>query len=87
MKLAVAIASKDAAPSAFVVWRGFEESIAKAAEYGYQGVELALKKASDIKSDRLSKWLDKNNIEVSCISTGQVFADLGLFFTHPDQDF
>lgn len=84
MKLSVAIAGENAMPSAFVVWRGFEASIRKAAEYGYHGVELALKTAEDVKTSELSQWLDKYKIEVSCISTGQVFADLGLYFTHPE---
>jgi len=86
LKLAVAIASNSAPPSTFVVWRGFEQSIQKAARFGYHGVELALKTADDINSVNLEKWLSKNNVEVSCISTGQVFATLGLYFTHPDKD-
>ena len=53
MKIAVAIASSDALPSAFVVFRGFEESIGKAAEMGYDGVELAL--------------LDKNQVDVGAV--------------------
>jgi sugar phosphate isomerase/epimerase len=84
MKLSVAVAGKEAPSSAFVVWRGFEESISKAADFGYHGIELALKTAEDIDSDQLSSWLSKHNMEVSCISTGQVFATLGLYFTHPD---
>lgn len=84
MKLSVAVASKEAPPSAFVVWRGFEDSISKAADLGYHGVELALKSAQDIDPDKLSSWLTANNMEVSCISTGQVFASLGLYFTHPE---
>jgi 5-keto-L-gluconate epimerase len=84
MKLAVAVAGENAMPSAFVVWRGFEDSIRKASEYGYHGVELALKTSGDVNPEHLSKWLDKWKIEVSCNSTGQVFADLGLYFTHPD---
>ncbi len=51
MKLAVAVASKNALASAFVVWRGFEESIRKAADFGYHGVELALKTADEIDRD------------------------------------
>jgi len=47
---------------------------------------LALKTANDVNPMQLSKWLDKWNIEVSCISTGQVFADLGLYFTHTDPE-
>ena len=48
MKLSVAIAEAQALPSAFVVWRGLENSIAKAADFGYQGVELAMKTADTV---------------------------------------
>jgi len=84
MKLSVAVAARQAPPSAFVVWRGFEESIAKAADLGYHGVELALKTADEVDPDKISTWLSQHDLEVSCISTGQVFATLGLYFTHPD---
>ncbi len=84
MKVAVTIAGEKAKDSAFVVWRGFEQSIKKASEYGYDGVELALKSVEDIDRAQLRSWLSKYNMEVSCITTGQVFADLGLYFTHPD---
>lgn len=84
MKLAVVIAGENALPSAFVVWRGFESSIKKAAEAGYHGVELALKSVSEINRSQLSQWLSRSNMEISCISTGQVFADSALYFTHPD---
>lgn len=86
MKLAVAIAGANAIPSAFVVWRGFSESMRKASELGYHGVELALKTADDICVRDLETWLNRYNLEVSCISTGQVFANLGLYFTHPDSE-
>jgi sugar phosphate isomerase/epimerase len=86
MKLAVAVASRDAPDDAFVVWRGFEESFRKAKEYGYHGVELALKSADDVNVGNLERWLSKYDLEVSCISTGQVFAVLDLYFTHPDAD-
>jgi 5-keto-L-gluconate epimerase len=85
MKLSIAIADTGALPSAFVVYRGFEECIPKAAKLGYHGVELALKRAGEIDKDRLHQLLDENNIEVSCISTGQVYADGGLMFTHDDE--
>ncbi|MDF1591060.1 MAG: sugar phosphate isomerase/epimerase [Desulfobacterales bacterium] len=84
MKLSVVIAGADAPPSAFVVWRGFEESIQKASDFGYHGVELALKSADDIDPEKLSRWLSANRMEVSAISTGLVFAESNLYFTHPD---
>lgn len=85
MKLAVAIAGNEAPSSAFVVWRGFEESISKAADLGYDGVELALRDASDINPAELERWLVQKNMEVSAISTGQVFAVSNLYFTHPEK--
>jgi sugar phosphate isomerase/epimerase len=85
MKLSVAVAAENAPPTAFVVWRGFAESMPKAAEMGYEGVELALKDAEEINPWQLAKLLDRWGLEVSCISTGQVFATQGLYFTNPDE--
>ncbi|MDH3711762.1 MAG: sugar phosphate isomerase/epimerase [Cyclobacteriaceae bacterium] len=84
IKLSVAIAGENALPSAFVVFRGFEHSIQKASELGFDGIELALKSAGEIKGEQLSTWLSQYGLEVSCISTGQVYADGGLMFTDPD---
>ena len=87
MKLSIAIADKDALSSAFVVYRGFDECIPKASRYGYSGVELALRRADEINPTILQQLLDENSIEVSCISTGQVFADGGLMLTHDSEAF
>jgi sugar phosphate isomerase/epimerase len=78
MKLSVAVAPENAPDSAFVVFRGLEESIQKAAELGYQGIELAVAAASDVKTANLSSWLSKNNMEVSALSTGLVYAASGI---------
>ncbi len=83
-KLAVAVATEDAMPDAFVVWRGIEQSIEKAAGYGYDGIELALKTANQVDADRLESLLAKHHLACPCISTGQVFAGLGLYFTTTD---
>ena len=84
MKLSVAIASENALPSAFVVFRGIEKSIRKAAELGYDGVELALKNADEINRHLLHSLLEKTGLQISCISTGQVYAETGLMFTDTD---
>ncbi len=81
MKLSIAIADTHALPSAFVVFRGFEDSIPKAAKLGYHGVELALKRADEVHVKRLQHLLKEHQLEVSCISTGQVFAAENLMFT------
>ena len=84
MKIAVAIATADAAPSAFVVFRGIEESIEKAAKIGYDGVELALKNKEQVDVKTVKKLIDAYGLTIPTISTGQVFADLGLYFTAKD---
>lgn len=86
LKLSIAIAENDALPSAFVVFRGFEKNIPLAAELGYDGIELALKNASEIKLNNLDRLLRKSKLSVSCISTGQVFAQTGYMFTDSDKN-
>lgn len=86
IKLAVAVATEDAMPDAFVVWRGIEESLKKAVAYGYDGIELALKHAGQVNPDKLKTLCSNLGVSIPCISTGQVFAGLGLYFTHPDKE-
>jgi sugar phosphate isomerase/epimerase len=86
MKLAVAIASENALPSAFVVFRGIEESIKRAAELGYDGVELALLDKDQVDINRVKELINKYNMEIPVISSGQVFAGSNLWFTSPDVD-
>jgi 5-keto-L-gluconate epimerase len=86
MRYAVAIAPENALPSAFVVLRGFREGIPFASRLGYQGIELALRSADDVYVTELGDLLEKHQLEVSAISTGQVFAENGYSFTDRDPD-
>lgn len=83
-RIAVAVATEDAMPNAFVVWRGIDSSIAKATSYGYDGIELALKTADQVDAPSLKARLDDAGLACPCVSTGQVFAGLGLYFTTRD---
>jgi sugar phosphate isomerase/epimerase len=85
MKLGVAIATADALPSAFVVFRDdLCRSIGRCAEIGFHGVELALLDASQADIPRIDERLRATGLEIPCISSGQVFAADRLYFTHPD---
>ncbi len=86
IRLAVAIADTNALPNAFVVFRGLERSIRKANDLGYDGIELALKRADEVDRRRLETLLGQTGLNVSCISTGQVYADLGFSFTDADPE-
>ena len=84
MKLSVVVADANAPASAVVVWRGFEQSVTKAAAMGYDGIELALGEAADIDVPELDRLLAQYGLSVSCISTGLTYARMGLYMTHPD---
>lgn len=84
MQIAVTIAGADALPTAFVVWRGFQRSMIAASEFGYDGVELALMSADEVSPADLRRWIEETGMQISSISTGQMFAARKLCFTSPD---
>lgn len=85
MKLALAVAPRNALLSAFVVFRDkLERNIEKAAALGYDGVELALLHREQVDLPSLRKVLERCNMEIPMISTGQIFADTGVSFTDED---
>jgi 5-keto-L-gluconate epimerase len=86
MKLSVAVAGREAMPDAFVVFRGLQESVKKAADLGYDGVELALKRPDEITREELRKLLKDTHMEVSAISSGQVWAARQLCFTEENAE-
>ena len=86
MKLGIVVASENALPSAFAVFRGIKESAPIVHELGYDGMELALKDPNEISREDLRALLKRNSLEVSAISTGQVFASRGLMFTDEDPE-
>jgi len=86
IKFSLAIASENALSSAFVVFRGFTESVRKASALGYDGIELAMKTSDEISHQDLFSLLKNNSMQVSCISTGQVYASLGYAFTDIDKE-
>jgi sugar phosphate isomerase/epimerase len=85
MKIGLAVSTKDALPSAFVVFRDdLGHCIDRCAALGYEGVELALRYASQVDVPRVKQRLAATGLEIPCISSGQVFAADHLYFTHPD---
>lgn len=85
MKIGLAVATEDALPSAFVVFRDdLGRCIDRCAALGYDGVELALRYASQVDVPRVKQRLAATGLEIPCISSGQVFSADQLYFTHPD---
>jgi sugar phosphate isomerase/epimerase len=87
MKIGIAVAGREALPSAFVVFRDdLCRCVDRAAALGYHGVELALLRADEVDVPRMKERLSATGLEIPCISSGQVFAADRLYFTHPDAE-
>jgi sugar phosphate isomerase/epimerase len=85
VKIGLAVAAAGALPSAFVVFRDdLCRCVDRCAALGYDGVELALRDASEVDVPEMKRRLAATGLDVPCISSGQVFAADGLYFTHPD---
>jgi sugar phosphate isomerase/epimerase len=69
-----------------VAYKGdFESNIAKIANWGYDGVELAIRDPDLINVDVLEAILANHGIKVPAIGTGQAWGEEHLSFTNPDQ--
>lgn len=87
MKIGLAIAPANASPLAFVVFReDLKVSIRKSSELDYDGVELALANPEEINVAQVKDLIQKYNLELPVISTGRVFSEEKLWFTHPDEE-
>ena len=85
MKIGIAVASRQALPSAFVVFRDdLLRCVDRAAALGFDGLELALLRAEEVDVPAMKRRLADAGLEIPCISSGQVFAADHLYFTHPD---
>jgi RpiB/LacA/LacB family sugar-phosphate isomerase len=62
----------------------FEKGLAAAAEAGFDMVELSLLTPQDIASDELSTLLERHNLGVSAVATGQSCIHEGLCLASPD---
>jgi len=62
------------------------ENIIKAASMGYDGVELAIRNPGDLKLSEVDEVIQKHNIEVLAIGTGQMYVEEGLNFSDKDRN-
>lgn len=85
MKIGLVVSTADALPSAYTVFRDdLGRCIDRCAGLGYDGVELALRYASQVDLSLVKQRLAATGLGIPCISTGQIFAADHLYFTHPE---
>ena len=86
MKLGIVISTQPTKFAALPFKEGVEENVAKVKNLGFDGVELAVRNPEELNVAWMQSILDKNDISVMAIQTGQVFLEEGLCFVHPDPD-
>ena len=84
MKLSIVL-STHAAQFEAVTFKGdFDSNIAKIADWGYDGVELAIRDPNLVDVDELDRMISSYGLQVPDIGTGQAWGEEGLSFTSND---
>ena len=68
----------------FVLWNSLEEGVRRAAELGFDAVEVFARSAEDVTPRRLRAVLAETGLEVSAFSTGAGFMLERMHLSHPD---
>ena len=84
MKLSFVISTQPTQFQAVAFDPNLEANIARLAELGYNGVELAVREPSKLDVAAIKKTLEKHKLQVPAIGTGQAYVEEHLSFTDPD---
>ena len=88
VKTSLFITTPDA-PSAFLISilrDGIERSVAKAAQLGFDGVDLLIGDPDTFDSRKLEKALADNSVELACINPVRMTTQFGLSLLHHDEN-
>lgn len=83
MKLSIVVSTQPAQFQAATFQGGLEDNLARIAQLGYDGVELAIRDPKLVEQDALIDLLKRHNLAVPAIGTGQAWGEEGLSFTDP----
>ena len=87
MKLAVTIVKEAAAQAPLVLRGNYTDSIRKAAEIGYDAVELHVADPAEVDVGEIRAACEATGVGLSSIGTGLAFVRDGLSLTSRDEDF
>lgn len=86
MKYGIVISASKTKFGPIVFRENLKENISKAANLGYDGVELAIRDPETLRIDEVKELLDSHNIAALSIGTGQIYLEEGLSFSDSDKD-
>jgi len=81
MKLSIVLSTHAARFEAIALKGGFETNISKIADWGYTGVELAIRDPEDVDINELDRVVSVHGLKVPAIGTGQAWGEEGLSLT------
>ncbi len=84
MKYSIVLSTQPAQFQAATFKGDLETNIAQIASLGYDGVELAIRDPKLIDLPLLDRLMQKHNLQVPAIGTGQAWGEEGLSLTDPD---
>jgi sugar phosphate isomerase/epimerase len=61
------------------------QNVARAANLGFDGVELLIGDPATFDGDELAQALQANGISLACLNTGRMVSQFGLTLIHPDK--
>ncbi len=84
MRLSIVLSTQPTQFQAATFKGDLETNLARIANLGYGGVELAIRDPKLIDLDELDRLVRARNLHVPAIGTGQAWGEEGLSFTDPD---
>jgi sugar phosphate isomerase/epimerase len=84
MKLSIVLSTQPAQFQAATFKGDLAANLTRIANFGYDGVELAIRDPKLVHLDALEELVRQNGLRVSAIGTGQAWGEEGLSFTDPD---
>jgi len=85
MKLSLVLSTQMTQFQAAVLEGGLEQSLARIAGWGYDGVELAVRDPGAVDAEELERLVSAHGLAVPAVGTGQAWGEEGLSFTDPDE--
>lgn len=85
MKLSLVVSISDTKFSAVAFKESYSLAIEKAAGWGYDGVELAVRDPAVIDLEKIKNLMAKYSLHVPSLGTGQAYGEEGLSLTSPDK--
>jgi len=86
MKYGIVISVSKTGFGPIVFKENLEENIIKTKEIGFNGIELAIKNTEELDINLLLNLVEKNDLRVATIGTGQIYVDDGLSLSDPDYE-